>query len=94
MTESRLAELLRGLVDGWCERRALTPLAALLPAYLAFNGLSDGWHDLWQAVNNVRGLGAGELTNEESAALAEIRALIYQSFKRLGRTSELGEPAS
>ena len=42
MTEFRLAELLRVLVDGWCERRALQPLAALLPPYLAFSGLSDG----------------------------------------------------
>ncbi|MFL5574905.1 MAG: hypothetical protein ACJ79S_02905 [Gemmatimonadaceae bacterium] len=92
MTESRLAELLRALVEGWCERRALEPLAVLLPAYLAFNGLTDGWHDLWQAVNSVRGLSPEALTDEERAAVAEARAIIYQSFKSVGRAAELGEP--
>lgn len=89
MTDSRLAELLRTLVDGWCERRALRPLATLLPAYLAFNGLSDGWHEFWRAVNTLRGLGPDVLTDEELAAVAEARALIYQAFKSVGRASEL-----
>ncbi len=94
MEELRLAEILRALVEGWCERRALRPLATLLPAYLGFNGLSDGWYDLWKAVNNVRGLGPDVLTDAEQAAVAEARALIYQSFKAAGRASELERPGS
>jgi hypothetical protein len=86
--DSRLADLLRTLVDGWCARRALRPLAALLPAYLAFNGLTDSWQDLWGAVNDVRGLG-DLLTDEERAAVGEVRALIYQAFKSVGRQAEL-----
>jgi hypothetical protein len=88
MTESRLSQLLHALVDGWCERRALEPLAALLPAYLSFNGLTDGWLDLWDAVNNVRGSGPGTLTDEERAAVAEVRSIIYQSLKSVGRAPQ------
>ena len=89
MTDSRLIDLLRALIDGWCERRALRPLAVLLPAYLGFNGLTDGSHDLWDAVNNLRGLGDA-LTDEEHAAVVEVRAAIYQTFKSVGRQAELG----
>ena len=45
---------MKGLIDGWCDRRALAPLARLLPAYLAFNGLTDGWGDLLDALEGVR----------------------------------------
>jgi len=89
MTDSRLAELLRTLVDGWCTRRALRPLAVLLPSYLAWNGLSDGWHELWRALNDLRGVGPEVLTDEERTAVAEARSLIYQAFKAVGRTAEL-----
>ena len=88
MTESRLSQILHTLVDGWCERRALEPLVALLPAYLSFNGLTDGWLDLWEAVNNVRGSRPDTLTDDERAALAEARSIIYQSLKSVGRAPE------
>jgi len=88
MADSHPLDLLRPLIDGWCERRELRPLAVLLPAYLAFNGLTDGWHSLWNAVNNLRGLGDA-LPGEERATVAEVRALIYQTFKSMGRQAEL-----
>ena len=86
MTESRLAELLRVLVDGWCERRALQPLSVLLPAYLALSGLTDAWMDLARAVDNLRGLGPEVLTDGERASVAEARALIHQSLQAAGVT--------
>jgi hypothetical protein len=86
MTGPRLAELLRLLVDGWCERRALEPLAVLLPAYLAFSGLTDSWTDLRDAIDRLRGLGPGALTDGERAAVAEARALIHQALKSVGPT--------
>lgn len=88
MTQSRLSEILQTLVNGWCERRSLEPLAALLPAYLGFNGLTDGWLDLWEAVNNVRGSRPDVLTDDEKAAVAEVRSIIYQSLKSVGRAPE------
>ena len=93
MTDSRLAQLLDGLIDGWCARRALRPLAALLPGYLAFNGLSDGWFELWSAVNGVRGMAPDALTDGERAAVSEARTIIYHTLKDSGHASALDEPA-
>ena len=93
VSRRKMWTLLRGLIDGWCERRALEPLAALLPAYLAFDGATDEWHDLWRAVNNIRGMPPDLITDGERAAVAEVRTLIYQAFKAIGRASELTEPA-
>jgi hypothetical protein len=45
---------MKNLIDDWCARRALAPLARLLPAYLAFNGLADSWGDLLDALEGVR----------------------------------------
>jgi hypothetical protein len=48
---------LRGLIERLCDERRLAPLARLLPAYLAFNGLTDGWNELFNASKATRGLG-------------------------------------
>jgi len=42
--------ILRALVDRWCERRELVPLARLLPALVWNFGMTDGWGDLRKAV--------------------------------------------
>ena len=93
MAESRIFELSSELIDGWCARRALHPLHTMLGAYLGFNGLTDDWVNLWQAVNNLRGLSDRDLTEGEREKVSELRAAIYQSFKAAGRAAELGEPA-
>lgn len=94
MAEANIVLLMHGLVDGWCQRRALTPLAIMLPAYLAFDGLSDGWHALWRAVNELHGLRPDILTGDERAAVAQVRALIYEAFATVGRTAELDRPTA
>ena len=38
--------VLRTLIEKWCDERRLDALAQILPAYLAFNGLADGWGEL------------------------------------------------
>ena len=53
-----------GLIDQWCERRALRPLRTLLPAYPP-NGLTDGWHELYDALRDVRSACRDELTEAE-----------------------------
>ena|ERR1700758_1644812 len=45
------------LIDRLCDERRLKPLARILPGYLAFNGLTDGWHELIDALKAARGLG-------------------------------------
>jgi len=37
---------LSSLIDQWCEQRRLRQLAAVLPSFVGFNGLTDGWADL------------------------------------------------
>jgi hypothetical protein len=41
------------LVDRWCERRELAALARLLPAWIANNGLTDGWNELREALRHT-----------------------------------------
>jgi hypothetical protein len=48
---------LRTLIDRLCDERRLKPPARILPGYLAFNGLTDGWHELIDALKTARGLG-------------------------------------
>jgi hypothetical protein len=42
------------LVDAWCERRDLHPLARVLPAYMWNFGLTDGWGELLMALQTLR----------------------------------------
>jgi hypothetical protein len=43
------------LVERWCERRDLSALAGILPAWLSNNGLTDGWADLASALRSMSG---------------------------------------
>jgi hypothetical protein len=67
---------LDSLIDRWCARRALAPLRLLLPVYPLVNGLSDEWHDLRRALQNLRGLAPETLASDErrdvQAALLEV----------------------
>ncbi len=79
---TRLFAVLDGLVDGWCERRALRPLAVLLPVYPPAPLHTDQWSDLYAAIRNLKGLATGTLTPEEGAAVAEAHALVWQLLRR------------
>ena len=78
---ARLFAVLDGLVDRWCERRALPPLAVLLPAYQPAPLLTDQWAALYVAIRNLKGLAPDALTPEEGAAVAEAHALVWQLLK-------------
>ena len=56
---------LRNLIEAWCDRRCLKALNHVLPAYLSFNGLSNGWNRLYDALRNVRTFAQDELTASE-----------------------------
>ena len=66
-----LSERLERLIDGWCERRALSPLRHILQGYPLVTALSDEWHELRDALRNVRGLGEGELTADERESVEQ-----------------------
>jgi hypothetical protein len=41
------------LIDSWCERRCLAPLARILTAW-PYNGMTDGAHELLDALRDAR----------------------------------------
>ena len=64
--------LLRSLIDAWCDRRCLKALNRILPAYLGFNGLTDGWGGLLSALRNVREFAKDELTEPEMETVSNL----------------------
>ena len=81
MTEQPpLFAIIESLIDRWCERRALEPLRAVLPAYPLVSGLSDEWHQLHQALRTARmtardSLPAAEANDLDAAIRGVDRAL-------------------
>ena len=67
--ENNLTTILDGLIDRWCERRALNPLRRILPAYPLTNNLTDGWHMLYDALRDVRAFCRDELSAAEQQQL-------------------------
>src|SRR5262249_410696 len=57
---------LHDLLRAWCDRRCLEALNLILPAHLAFNGLTAAWRRLYDALSNLRASARHELTDEEA----------------------------
>lgn len=72
---------IKELVDRWCERRELTALAHLLPAWLGNNGLTDGLGELRVALRHTYAMCKG-LPEDERDTLKMIIATIDQSLDR------------
>jgi hypothetical protein len=66
--------ILRQLIGAWCDRRCLTALSPILPAYLGFNGLTDSWAELLSALRNVRAFAKDELTELEMETVGSLVA--------------------
>jgi hypothetical protein len=63
--ECNLSKTLDGLINGWCERRALRPLAYLLPAYPGVFVHTDQQFQLLEALKNLKRLCLDHLTPQE-----------------------------
>jgi len=68
------------LIDGWCERRALGPLAVLLPAYTSNNGLTDGWAGVMEALRTLRG--SRHLPDDEHRQIEDLVVLVERMVYR------------
>jgi hypothetical protein len=72
---------LERLIDAWCERRELRPLALLLPAYTSNAGLTDDWTRLMEALRDLRA--RGRLPEAEQAKIERlvpiVEAMVYRS---------------
>jgi len=63
--EFNLFETLDGLINDWCERRALSPLRYLLRAYPEGLGRTDQQFQLLEALKNLKSRCRDHLTPEE-----------------------------
>ena len=72
---------LSALIDAWCERRELRPLALLLPAYTANAGLTDDWARLMEALYDLQA--RGRLPEAEAAEVRRIIPLVEQMVYRV-----------
>ena len=63
--EFNLFKTLDGLINGWCERRALRPLAYLLPDYPGVCAHTDQQFQLLEALRNLKRLCLDHLTPQE-----------------------------
>src|SRR5262249_41693960 len=61
-------ETVQFLVAGWCDRRCLKALRAILAGYPLTSPLTDGWGDLLRALQDVRAFAGDDLTEAERTA--------------------------
>jgi len=68
-TNQELFRTLEALVNDWCDRKCLTALRSILPAYPMPSPLTDGWAELLIALQNVRASARNETTPDEKILL-------------------------
>jgi hypothetical protein len=73
---------LRSLIDAWCERRELRVLALILPSFVAFNNMTDGWEEIMHALKNLVAFRRDDLTPAELETMANLRQAIDDAFNR------------
>ena len=76
--EFNLFKTLDGLINGWCERRALRPLAYLLPAYPGVFVHTDQQFQLLEALKNLKRLCRDHLTPEELRLITQAHNFLEQ----------------
>jgi len=75
---------LRALIDRWCDQRRLRPLSRLLPGYLAFNGMTDGWGELHTALVSTRSLGPDGFLASDWKILGDLASAAEKALRRDG----------
>ena len=71
---------LERLIDAWCERRDIRPLALLLPAYTSNAGLTDDWARVMEALHDLRA--DGRLPEAEQAEIERLVPLVERMVYR------------
>jgi hypothetical protein len=72
---------LRALVEAWCDRRYLRPLAIVLPAYTSFNGMTDGLGELLLAFKALA-LSQDALLPDEQEIVTDLRRAVERVMHR------------
>lgn len=82
VSQAEFFTALRQLLEAWCDRRCFGLLAAVLPAYIAFDGMTDGWGDLLAALRHALTLLQNELLPAERDALADLKRAAESAFHK------------
>jgi len=77
------------LIEGWCEHRRLKPLRYILQNYPPLSGLTDEWGALLEALKDVKGFCAKELTEQEAKLLSEVIVSVDSIVYRKNSDSHL-----
>jgi hypothetical protein len=81
---AQLFSAIQTLVEGWCDRRCLKALRAILRGYPLSSPFTDGWGDLLIALQDVRAFAQSELNDAERATVDEcIRAVDWAVHRSL-----------
>jgi hypothetical protein len=70
-----------GLIDAWCDRRELRALARLLPAWLANDGLTDGWAGVLDALRTI--CADGSLPGDEAIVVDRCIVAVESAVYRI-----------
>jgi len=79
--EFNLFKTLDSLINGWCERQALRPLAYLLPAYPGVFRHTDQQFQLLEALKNLKRLCRDQLTPEELRLITQAHDLLDERLR-------------
>lgn len=79
--EFNLFETLDGLINGWCEHRALRPLRYLLRAYPAVLEHTDQQFQLLEALKNVKSLCRNDITSEELRLITQAHNFLEERLR-------------
>ena len=79
--ESNLFKTLDGLINGWCERRALRPLGYLLRAYPGVLTHTDKQFQLLEALKNLKRLCRDYLTPEELRLVTQAHNFLEERLR-------------
>ncbi len=80
--DKQFFDVLRSLVEAWCDRRCLGALRFILQAYPMPSVLTDSWGELEIALANVRAFSRNELTNSELQSVEEAIRTIRKAMGR------------
>lgn len=73
---------LRQQIERWCDERQLGALARLLLAYMAFDGLTDSWAGLYEALKDTRAIGHEAFSATEWELLNDLIGAAEQAVFR------------
>jgi hypothetical protein len=78
----QLTQKLDSLIDRWCERRAIRPLQLLLRAYPGRIIHTDQFHELLDALKDVKGLARSILMSDELADVISCISFLEDALAR------------